>query len=39
MKVSKAQIFYCKLPFAIQTVKVFPLECFAIYSTLPENID
>ena len=36
MKVSKAQMFYRELPFAVQIAKVFPLECFAVYSTLPK---
>ena len=39
MKVSEPQMFYRELPFAVQTAKVFPLECFAVYGTLPKNTD
>ena len=30
-KVSKPRMFYRELPFAVQTAKVFPLECFVVY--------
>ena len=31
MKVSESRMFYRESPFAVQTAKVFPLECFVVY--------